>query len=74
MHLGAAGDGLNQRLRECEQRIQRTGAKFGRTLSLIHAEAEQKQKDGDRWDRVAGRIENLIQQARTRSRGWDFGR
>ena len=29
---------------------------------------------GDRWDRVAGRIESLIQQARTRSRGWDFDR
>ena len=25
-------------------------------------------------DRVAGRIESLIQQARTRSRGWDFAR
>ena len=37
-------------------------------------EAEQKRNAGDRWDRVAGRIESLIQQARTRSRGRDFER
>ena len=42
-----------------------------RTLSLIHAEAEQKRKAGGRWDRVEGRIESLIQ-GRVRRRGHDF--
>ena len=28
---------------------------------MIHPEAKQKRKDGDRWDRVEGRIESLIQ-------------
>ena len=36
--------------------------------ALIHGEAEQKRKAGDRWDRVEGRIESLIQ-GRARSRG-----
>ena len=61
-------DGLNQRLRECQRQSQRTGERFGRTLSLIQAEAERKRNAGDRWDRVAGRIESLIQ-GRMRSRG-----
>ena len=61
-------DGLNQRLRECEQQSQRTGERFGRTLSLIQAEAEQKRTAGDRWDRVEGRIESLIQSQRERTR------
>ena len=33
--------------------------------------AEQKRKDGDRPDRVEGRIESLIQ-GKMRSRGYDF--
>ena len=33
--------------------------------------AEQKRNTGDRWDRVAGRIESLIQ-GRVRSRGHDI--
>ena len=61
-------DGLNQRLRECERQSQRTGERFGRTLSLIQAEAEQKRTAGDRWDRVEGRIESLIQSQRERNR------
>ena len=61
-------DGLNQRLRRSKRQIQRTDGKFERTLSLIHAEAEQKRNAGDRWDRVAGRIESLIQ-SRMRNRG-----
>ena len=39
----------------------------------IHAEAEQKRKQGDRWDLVEGSIESLIQ-GRMRSRGQDFSR
>ena len=38
---------------------------------MIHVEAEQKRKDGDRWDRVEGRIESLIQ-SRARSRSHDI--
>ena len=38
---------------------------------MIHVEAKQKRKDGDRPDRVAGLIESRIQK-RMRSR--DFGR
>ena len=67
-------DSLDQRLRgapeECERndrRIQHCCEGYGRALSVIHPEAEQKRNAGDRWDRVAGRIESLIQQARTRS-------
>ena len=61
---------------ECEQndrRLQRCCEGYERTHALIHSEAEQKRKAGDRWDRVEGRIESLIQ-GRVRSRGWDFGR
>ena len=39
---------------------------------MIHPEAEQKRKDGDRPDRVEGLIESLIQGAR-RSREHDIG-
>ena len=35
---------------------------------MIHAEAERKRNAGDRWDRVAGRIESLIQSQRERNR------
>ena len=41
---------------------------------MIHAEAERKRNAGDRWDRVAGRIESLIQSQRERNRsGPDLG-
>ena len=40
---------------------------------MIHAEAERKRTAGDRWDRVEGRIESLIQGA-MRSREHDIGR
>ena len=40
---------------------------------MIHVEAEQKRKDGDRPDRVEGRIESLLQ-SRARSRWHDLGR
>ena len=35
---------------------------------LIQAEAERKRTAGDRWDRVEGRIESLIQSQRERNR------
>ena len=35
---------------------------------MIHAEAERKRNAGDRWDRVTGRIESLIQSQRERNR------
>ena len=41
---------------------------------MIHGEVEQKRNSGDRWDRVAGRIESLIQSQRERNRpGPDLG-
>ena len=40
---------------------------------MIHVEAEQKRKDGDRPDRVEGRIESFLQ-SRARSRWYDIGR
>ena len=47
-----------------------SGEGFNRAHSLIHGEAEQKRKAGDRWDRVEGRIESLIQgRVRSRDRG-----
>ena len=73
--VGRTCNSLDQRLRgapeECErndQRIQRRCEEYERALSVIHPEAEQKRNAGDRWDRVAGRIESLIQ-SRMRNRG-----
>ena len=68
---------IDRRLRRTDQRVQgfRRGVQlarggFERTFSLIHAEAEQKRKQGHRWDRVEGRIESLIQgRVRSRDRG-----
>ena len=78
--VGRACNDIDQRIRgtfeECErndQRLQRCCEGYERTHSLIHGEAEQKRKAGNRWDRVEGRIESLIQ-GRVRSRGWDFSR
>ena len=77
---GRTCDAIDRRLRgtfkECEQndrRLQRCCEGYERTHALIHGEAEQKRQAGDRWDRVEGRIESLIQ-GRVRSRGWDFSR
>ena len=76
---GRARDEIDRRLRraaqlvqQLDQRVQRSGEGFERAHSLIHAEAEQKRKAGDRWDRVEGRIESLIQ-GRMRSRSHDIG-
>ena len=68
---------IDRRLRKTDrhiqriyERVQRARGGFKRTVSLIHAEAEQKRKAGDRWDRVEGRIESLIQgRVRSRDRG-----
>ena len=56
----------DRRLQSCYERIERT-------FSLIHPEAEQKRKDGDRPDRVEGLIESRIQN-RMRSRSYDIDR
>ena len=53
----------DRRLQSCYERIERT-------FSLIHPEAEQKRKDGDRPDRVEGLIESRIQN-RMPSRDFD---
>ena len=44
----------DRRLQQCYERV-------GNTYSMIHPEAEQKRKDGDRPDRVEGLIESRIQ-------------
>ena len=62
--------GAGQEIRRADLRLQRARGGFERTLSLIHAEAEQKRKQGAPWDRVEGRIESLIQgRVRSRDRG-----
>ena len=78
--VGLTCNDIDQRIRgtfeECkrnDQRLQRCCEGYERTHALIHGEAEQKREAGDRWDRVEGRIESLIQ-GRVRSRGWDFSR
>ena len=70
-HVGHFLDGRevfadDRRLQQCYERV-------GNTYSLIHPEAEQKRKDGDRPDRVEGLIESRIQN-RIRSRSYDFDR
>ena len=77
---GRACDEIDRRLRQsgqairrADQRLQRARGGFDRTLSLIHAEAQQKRKQGDRWGRVEGRIVSLIQD-RVPSRGDDLSR
>ena len=68
--LTDAYDDQAQEIRRSDQSLQRARGGFDRTLSVIHAEAEQKRKQGDRWDRVEGRIESLIQdRVRSRDRG-----
>ena len=54
----------DRRLQQCYERV-------GNTYSMIHPEAEQKRKDGDRPDRVEGLIESRIQN-RIRSRSYDI--
>ena len=65
--------GAEQLIQRLDRIIQRSCGGFERARSLIHAEAEQKRKAGDRWGRVEGRIESLIQ-GRVRSRSHDFDR
>ena len=76
--VGRTCDEVDRRIRgtfeECkqnDQRLQRCCEGYERTHALIHGEAEQKRKAGDRWDRVEGRIESLIQ-GRMRSRSHDI--
>ena len=75
--VGRTCNDIDQRIRgsfeECkqdDQRLQRCCEGYERTHALIHGEAEQKRKAGERWDRVEGRIESLIQgRVRSRDRG-----
>ena len=53
---------------EIDRRLRHAYGGSERILSMIHGEAERKRNSGDRWDRVAGRIESLIQ-SRARDRG-----
>ena len=62
------GEYTRRARREIDQQLQGADGRFNRALSVIHVEAEQKRKDGDRWDRVEGRIESLLQ-SRARSLG-----
>ena len=78
--VGRACNDIDQRIRgtfeECkrnDQRLQRCCEGYERTHSLIHGEADQKRKAGNRRDRVEGRIESLIQ-GRARSRWHDLSR
>ena len=62
-----------QLVQRLDRSLQRSGEGFNRAHALIHREAEQKRQAENRWDRVEGRIESLIQ-GRMRSRGDDFSR
>ena len=72
--VGRTCHDLDQRIRSAfeerqhhHRRLEHTYEGYQRALSIIHPEAEQKRKDGDRPDRVEGRIESLIE-GRMRSR------
>ena len=64
-----AADG--QTCDEVDQPIRRSFGRFERALSVIHAEAQQERKGGDRRDRVEGRIESLIQGRMLAASIWD---
>ena len=75
---GRTCHGLDRRLRlafgerqQNDRRLQQCYEGVGRTFSLIHSEAAQKRKDGDRPDRVEGLIESRIQN-RIRSHSHDI--
>ena len=68
------GEFYHRARQEIGRQLQDTDGRFKRTHSMIHAEAERKRNAGDRWDRVEGRIESLIQSQRERNRsGPDLG-
>ena len=62
------GEFYHRARQEIGRQLQDTDGRFKRTHSMIHAEAERKRNAGDRWDRVEGRIESLIQSQRERNR------
>ena len=62
------GEFYHRARQEIGRQLQDTDGRFKRTHSMIHAEAERKRTAGDRWDRVEGRIESLIQSQRERNR------
>ena len=75
--VGARHDPARRRPREdgrayheIDRRLRHSYGRSERTLSLIHAAAEQKRQAGDRWDRVESLIESRIQDRfRSRDRG-----
>ena len=67
------GEYTRRARREIDHQLQGADGRFNRALSMIHVEAEKKRKDGDRPDRVEGRIESFLQ-SRARSRWHDIGR
>ena len=64
------GEFTRRARREIDQQLQDADGRFNRALSVIHVEAEQKRKDGDRPDRVEGLIESFLQ---SRARSQDIG-
>ena len=75
--VGRTCHDLDRRLRlafkerqQNDRRLQRCYEGIERTFSLIHPEAQQKRKDGDRPDHVEGLIESRIQ---NRMRSRDIG-
>ena len=64
-------EGLLKNVNRMIRRLQQCYERVGNTYSMIHPEAEQKRKDGDRPDRVEGLTESRIQN-RMRSLGHDI--
>ena len=65
------GEYTRRARREIDQQLQDADGRFNRALGVIHVEAEQKRKDGDRPDRVEGLLESFLQ---SRARSLDIGR
>ena len=53
--------------REFEQRVRQSSGEFERAVSLIRAEADQKQKAGNQVGRVEGPIESLLHKKKRES-------
>ena len=74
--------GVERRLKEIydrvrtaiDERIKQAGRAIRAGSEAVGRQAEQKRKQGHRWDRVEGRIESLIQgRVRSRDRGDRIG-
>ena len=55
------GEYTRRARREIDHQLQDADGRFNRALGVIHVEAEQKRKDGDRPDRVEGLLESFLQ-------------